>query len=979
MKTTPVIDLSDDDDGPIYRGGSSDDDSQINKADIKPSSFISRAQRINNKSSGADRLKEITSKAIYNPSNKTTSVPIRSSDILANAYGGGRSRLVPPHNQNAPAKGNPLETKIEPVKNISINDIHDIQLRTKVERILNVLPTVTVLSARNALIKKRGNYEDAMDFLVAQDGKPVHVDLTLGENSPPKHLLLPKKPAAKQQIKAPIQKIQQKWTSTQPVPASVHETPNTKRSISPKPRRRLVQGRKNDSPSTAAPSYKALRALTPRSVTPETDCYDSGLGDDIDDNELEGKVLRFFNSCSTADLVDIAAITEELATFVLIKKPFSSLDSVREISNNPPVSAKGKRNVGKPIGHKIVEKCLNMWTGYEAVDRLVRRCEDLSKPLKDAMSKWGVDMSGSNSGAIELTNLDTPRNGSKDSGIGTPASRSVSVDEDGEGDVLKLAARKHGFFLQPSIMAKNIVLKEYQIVGINWLSLLFDQRLSCILADDMGLGKTCQVIAFLAHLLEKGVKGPHLIIVPGSTLENWLREFSVFCPKLKVEPYYGGQKDRPEIRDKIEANIATINVVVTTYDLAAKKDDNKFLRRLNPVCCVYDEGHFLKNSTSARYQTLMRINAQFRLLLTGTPLQNNLRELISLLGFILPSVFQEHIEDLEVIFSHRAKTTDSTESHAALLSTQRTSRAKSMMSPFVLRRKKQQVLKQLPEKHSRVQVCELSPSQAEIYEWEKARIVQICAARIAGEKTDTSKESTNIMMRLRQASIHPLLFRRNYNDKLVKKMSKACLGEDQFRDSNPDLILEEMLAYSDWELHSFCERYPSIMSSFLLHNNEWMNSGKVTALSRLLRQYKDNGDRVLIFSQFVMVHDILEAVLETLDVRFFRLDGSTKMDERQTMIDEFYNDAEITAFLLSTKAGGAGINLACANKVCLSKYFRCPSSNMPFQRRSQVLFSVYDTCPTQQLVLLTFCQTKKLTGLSTGYHFRFVIQSSSKH
>ena len=119
----------------------------------------------------------------------------------------------------------------------------------------------------------------------------------------------------------------------------------------------------------------------------------------------------------------------------------------------------------------------------------------------------------------------------------------MSGDEDGDGDIKKgtdLRTRaKPIFFPQPSIMASDVTLKDYQVVGINWLSLLFDNKLSCILADDMGLGKTCQVIAFLASLFEKGVKGPHLVIVPGSTLENWLREFQTFCPTLTVMPYYG--------------------------------------------------------------------------------------------------------------------------------------------------------------------------------------------------------------------------------------------------------------------------------------------------------------------------------------------------------------------------------------------------------------------------------------------------------
>ena len=345
---------------------------------------------------------------------------------------------------------------------------------------------------------------------------------------------------------------------------------------------------------------------------------------------------------------------------------------------------------------------------------------------------------------------------------------------------------------------------------------------------------------------------------------------------------------------------------------------------------MYDEGHILKNSKSAGYDQLMRIPATFRLLLTGTPLQNNLRELASLLGFILPSVFKRHAEDLEFVFNHKAKTMNDT--HAALLSAQRITRAKSMMTPFVLRRKKHQVLKHLPAKSRRVEYCDLTASQLEIYTGREAQARRVLADREAGKKTGS--ETTYIMMDLRKASIHPLLFRRIYDDEVISKMSKECLKEEEFSASNVDLVYEDMSVMTDFELHAFCERYPTTMSKYALKNPEWMDSGKVAKLSELLLSFKAAGDRVLVFSQFVMVMNILEAVMETLNMRFFRLDGTTKIEERQDMIDQFYDDESITVFMLSTKAGGAGINLACANKVIIFDSSFNPQDDIQAENRA---------------------------------------------
>ncbi|KAK5240295.1 DNA-dependent ATPase fun30, partial [Exophiala xenobiotica] len=185
---------------------------------------------------------------------------------------------------------------------------------------------------------------------------------------------------------------------------------------------------------------------------------------------------------------------------------------------------------------------------------------------------------------------DTQRS-SHDSGIGTPVS-------DEESEIVKKRTAKN-FIPQPSIMSEDIQMKDYQVVGINWLHMLYQKGLSCILADDMGLGKTCQVIAFLALLLQRGRPGPHLIVVPAATLENWLKEFKRFCPTLKVEPYYStNPSERVELREILEDSRDEVNVIVTTYTLAKGKEDFPWLKTFGFDCTVYDEGHMLKNAES---------------------------------------------------------------------------------------------------------------------------------------------------------------------------------------------------------------------------------------------------------------------------------------------------------------------------------------------------------------------------------------------
>ncbi|RPA81368.1 hypothetical protein BJ508DRAFT_209217 [Ascobolus immersus RN42] len=710
----------------------------------------------------------------------------------------------------------------------------------------------------------------------------------------------PQTKTSKKDARVPRRTIKDKYFG------AAETSPKKKKSRSPPPAERR------------SPRPQRRRLQRNRQPTPISDLEESAEDSEASDSDADGssrynaaitvKVLDFLNTCQIRDLTETTGCKEEIAQAMVDARPFQDLDDARNVTLQPVV--KPKRGASRrPAGDKVVDDCLEAWRGYEAVDALINRCHQISKPITESIKAWGVNVSNKDGADGELDILEV-KSEVRDSAIGSPS------DGSDNGPSKDPAAVGKYFSIQPSNLREGVELKDYQLVGINWLNLLYEKQLSCILADEMGLGKTCQVISFMAHLLEFGITGPHLVVVPASTLENWLREFANFCPSLVVRPYYGSQKERATIRQELydEPNY---NVLVTTYNLAnGDKYDKKFLKERKFDIVVYDEGHMLKNSNSSRYMGLMQLPAKFRLLLTGTPLQNNLQELASLLSFILPGVFIEKKDDLAVLFKHKAKTSDTDDSASnALLSGQRVRRAKAMMTPFVLRRKKEQVLKHLPSKTSRVEYCKMTKSQQEIYIQQIKAAQDAIQARAEGKKGTST--TSNLMMQLRKAAVHPWLFRRHFSDKIIEKMSKDIMKEPHYRNNNQQYIHEDMAVMNDFELNRLCRSFPDTLGKYELTSNEHMDAGKVVVLKKLLTEMKANGDRILVFSQFTQVLDILEEVLTTLNMTFVRIDGQTAVETRQDVIDQFHEEEDITVFLLSTKAGGFGINLACANKVII--------------------------------------------------------------
>lgn len=661
--------------------------------------------------------------------------------------------------------------------------------------------------------------------------------------------------------------------------------------------------------------------------------------DDFDKNHagltsIDDQILEFLNQAPAEDIIEICNAPPKAAEMLIEKRPFNTIYEIAEdkLEGATPEPEGKRKYQRKALGLKIVESAEYSLKGYKAVDSLVKKCSDYGNLILRQMARWGVKVTGE--GELSVVDIDVKDEDQPEvtKDVNKPEIIEIlenAEDDDDDDDVGGgLSSRRSIPYVKhkPTLLAPEVELKSYQQVGLNWLHLLYHHKLSCILADEMGLGKTCQVITFMAHLKAVSEEsGPHLVVVPASTLENWLREFQKFCPSLEVQAYYGSQSEREDLRYELAES--TFDVLVTTYNLATgSAPDFKFLKSRNFDMIVYDEGHMLKNSNSERYNKLMRLKAGFRLLLTGTPLQNNLKELVSLLAFMLPGLFVEKRDDLQGLFNKKASV-DGTGDYNPLLSQQAINKAKTMMTPFVLRRKKAQVLKYLPGKSHEIVRCDMTPKQREIYDkyirqGKETRLERERRKALKGKEADLNRfkpiaSSSNVMMALRKACMHPLLFRTIYTDDKLKEMSKKIMKEPEYVSANLGYILEDMQVMSDFELNALCEKFPKSLREYVLPQDEWLNSGKTQKLLEVVKSVIEKKEKVLVFSLFTQMLDILERVLSFANITFVRLDGQTSVDTRQDIIDRFYEDETIPVFLLSTKAGGFGINLVAANNVVI--------------------------------------------------------------
>eukprot|EP01117_Protostelium_nocturnum_P009544 TRINITY_DN3404_c2_g1_i1.p1 TRINITY_DN3404_c2_g1~~TRINITY_DN3404_c2_g1_i1.p1 ORF type:complete len:948 (+),score=423.18 TRINITY_DN3404_c2_g1_i1:53-2845(+) len=486
---------------------------------------------------------------------------------------------------------------------------------------------------------------------------------------------------------------------------------------------------------------------------------------------------------------------------------------------------------------------------------------------------------------------------------------------------------------QPKSLTRK--LKSYQIVGLNWLALIHEQKLNGILADEMGLGKTIQTISLLAYLRTLGIKGPHIIIVPASTLMNWKRELSEWCPAISVLVYHGSQKERQEMREEWRNNDddEKVDVFVTTYNVIENSHDLSFLKKVGFYYCILDEAHSIKNAKSLRYKKINKIKSKHRLLLTGTPLQNNLQELWALLNFLMPHMFnQENSAEWINQIDEASKKGEGGE---------KIEKMKAILSPFILRRLKSEVFQELPDKIEEIMKLDPSEVQKKLYDG----VVKTTRAALRNQKKETTQKlfsdtsflleedgevdgkakakpqktltinsvMNNTMMQLRKITCHPALVRAVFDDEKIQKLAKELKsGDIEYASQRLDHIVEDLSINSDFELHQFCASRKPLRHFCLKDEHLWNNCSKLERLKTLIPQIVKRGERMLIFSQFTRVLDILEPFMDHLGYTYLRLDGQTPVTERQSLIDTF-NTEPIPIFLISTKAGGMGINLTAAN------------------------------------------------------------------
>uniref|UniRef100_A0A6S8IFU9 SNF2 super family n=1 Tax=Dunaliella tertiolecta TaxID=3047 RepID=A0A6S8IFU9_DUNTE len=397
----------------------------------------------------------------------------------------------------------------------------------------------------------------------------------------------------------------------------------------------------------------------------------------------------------------------------------------------------------------------------------------------------------------------------------------------------------------------------------------------------MGLGKTVQTLGFFSHLKSKGIHGPFMVVGPLSTLSNWIAETQRFLPCLKPLLYHGSKQERANLRAQhLEKHRVGTKVpedfplIVTSYEILIA--DSKFLGKMRFKYVVVDEGHRLKNFDCRLVRELRTIPMENRLLLTGTPLQNNLAELWSLLNFLMPDIFNS-MSDFESWFEFSSAVGQQGASQEIVMLEQRNkviSKLHGILRPFVLRRLKADVQISLPQKKEIILYSKMTDTQLQLNKQMMDRTLMAEMEQLAkqnGGSLGNVGKLNNMLMQMRKNCNHPDLITSAFSNDVLFPPPEVLLGQ----------------------------------------------CGKLQLLDRLLKELQARKHKVLIFSQMTKMLDVIESFLDQQGHRACRIDGSVPWQERQENISSFNNDENTWIFLLSTRAGGLGINLTAADTVII--------------------------------------------------------------
>ncbi|XP_066276404.1 lymphoid-specific helicase-like isoform X2 [Branchiostoma lanceolatum] len=484
---------------------------------------------------------------------------------------------------------------------------------------------------------------------------------------------------------------------------------------------------------------------------------------------------------------------------------------------------------------------------------------------------------------------------------------------------------------QPELFSGG-VLREYQLQGMDWMKVLYENGVNGILADEMGLGKTVQCIALFAELIGEGMIGPFMIVAPLSTLSNWYSEFRRFSPKVPVLIYHGNLAQRTKLRRKIfrvHGELGVHPIVITSYEITMR--DSNFLAVHHWKYIIVDEGHRIKNLNCRLIREIKKIPTANKILLTGTPLQNNLSELWSLLNYLLPEVFDD-LGSFEEWFDFTSIGEEGGEEKIVEQEQEKNvlGMLHQVLTPFVLRRLKTDVDLNIPPKKELLVYAPLTSHQQKFYKGTMDRTI-IGMLKDNDEKPLELSDKGRPKRRAAKKVDYQLMMENDGDDKQseegmlewVEKVAEAYKRE-VVEAAPKSALLNLNLKNIMMQLRKICNHpylieYPldPATQDYLVDERLVESSGKLLLLDKMLPMLRKDGHKILIFSQMTKMMDVLEDYCLYRQHKYCRLDGTMAYQDRQDQIDLFNKDPEYFVFLLSTRAGGLGINLTAADTVII--------------------------------------------------------------